>query len=29
VSARINGVANDDPECSSPAELAKIQDRRF
>ncbi len=29
VSARINHVANDDPECSAPLELAQIQDRLF
>jgi putative SOS response-associated peptidase YedK len=29
VSARINSVSNDDPECSVPVELAEIQDRLF
>jgi putative SOS response-associated peptidase YedK len=29
VSSRINYVANDDPECSAPVELAEIQDRLF
>jgi putative SOS response-associated peptidase YedK len=29
VSTRINHVANDDEECSTPAELAQIQDRLF
>jgi putative SOS response-associated peptidase YedK len=29
VSTRINRVANDDEECSAPAELAQIQNRPF
>jgi putative SOS response-associated peptidase YedK len=29
VSSRINSVANDDEECSAPAELAEIQNRLF
>jgi putative SOS response-associated peptidase YedK len=29
ISARINHVANDDEECSRPAELAAIQNRLF
>jgi putative SOS response-associated peptidase YedK len=29
VSTRINHAANDDPECSSPVELAEIQNRLF
>jgi putative SOS response-associated peptidase YedK len=29
VSTRINHVANDDEECSSPVGLAQIQDRLF
>jgi putative SOS response-associated peptidase YedK len=29
VSTRINHVANDDPECSSPVEIAQIQNRLF
>jgi len=29
VSTRLNRVANDDEECSAPAELAQIQNRLF
>jgi len=29
VSTRINSVVHDDPECSSPVELAQIQNRLF
>jgi len=29
VSTRINHVANDDEECSRPAEFAQVQDRLF
>jgi putative SOS response-associated peptidase YedK len=29
ISARINHVANDDEECSAPAELAQIQNQLF
>ena len=29
ISTRINHVANDDEECSHPAELAEVQNRLF
>jgi putative SOS response-associated peptidase YedK len=29
VSARVNHVANDDPECSAPVEVAEVQSRLF
>ena len=29
VSARVNHMANNDPECSAPAELSGIQNRLF
>jgi putative SOS response-associated peptidase YedK len=29
ISARINHVANDDEECSQPAQVAEFQDRLF
>ena len=29
VSTRINHVANDDEECSAPAEITQIQERLF
>ncbi len=29
VSSRVNHVANDDPECSAPVELALVQNRLF
>jgi hypothetical protein len=29
ISTRINNVANDDVECSKPAELAQIKNRLF